>query len=82
MEKIIFLVTDLLPVHFSAFDILFLNGESLLNKPIADRLAALETVITNTPYISICPTYSDGHELFNSVESLGLEGIVSNVGLE
>ncbi|GIO24795.1 DNA polymerase LigD [Oceanobacillus sp. J11TS1] len=70
-------LTDLLPVHFSAFDILFLNGESLLNKPLADRLAALETVITNTPYISICPTYSDGHELFNSVESLGLEGIVS-----
>lgn len=68
---------DLLPVHFSAFDILFFNDESLVNKPLFDRLDILETVITNTPYISICPTYSDGQKLFENVKLLDLEGIVS-----
>lgn len=68
---------DLLPVHFSAFDILFLNDESLVNKPLIDRLEILDNIVTNTPYISTCPTYLDGQELFNSVKLLELEGIVS-----
>ncbi|MDQ0176015.1 ATP-dependent DNA ligase [Bacillus chungangensis] len=67
----------MLPVHFSAFDILFFNNESLVNKLLIDRLEILDNIVTNTPYISTCPTYSDGQELFKSVKSIGLEGIVS-----
>ncbi|MBT2618654.1 MULTISPECIES: RNA ligase family protein [unclassified Bacillus (in: firmicutes)] len=70
-------IKDLLPVHFSSFDILYLNGESLINKPLSERLDTLSTIVENTPFISTCPTYSDGDELYNRVEDLGLEGVVS-----
>ncbi len=70
-------LVGLLPVHFSAFDILLLNDKTLINKPLVDRLDILDSIVANTPYISTCPTYSDGQELFENVRSLGLEGIVS-----
>ncbi|MGG2091556.1 hypothetical protein AB1283_02270 [Bacillus sp. S13(2024)] len=41
-------IKDLLPVHFSSFDILYLNGESLINKPLSERLDTLNTIVENT----------------------------------
>jgi DNA ligase-1 len=66
-----------LPVSFSAFDIIFLNGESLLDKNLASRFEKLQSIITNEPYISLCPTFFDGESLFERVVDLGLEGICS-----
>lgn len=65
-----------LPVHFSAFDVLYLNDKPLINRELAHRLEVLESIVTNDPLISICPTYSDGEMLFEKTEELGLEGIV------
>lgn len=67
----------ILPVHFSAFDILYLNGKSLLNFPLATRLEHLENVVEQTPYISRVSSYEDGEQLFSRMVDLGLEGIVS-----
>ncbi|MBO0994623.1 ATP-dependent DNA ligase [Bacillus sp. SD088] len=64
---------DEIPVHFNAFDILYLNDQSLLNKPLANRLEMLDNIIINTAYLSTCPTYSDGQELFERVKLLELE---------
>jgi DNA ligase-1 len=66
-----------LPVHFSAFDVLYVNNKPLINRDLAHRLDVLESIVTNTYFISICPTYSDGEMLFQKVMELGLEGIVS-----
>lgn len=68
---------DKLPVHFSAFDILYLNDVPQINYPLKDRLNTLDSIVTNNPYISTCPTYTDGEILFKRVKDLGLEGVVS-----
>ncbi|MGH3040450.1 MAG: DNA polymerase LigD [Gaiellaceae bacterium] len=68
---------DKLPVHFSAFDVLYLNEVPQINNPLEERLNSLNSIVTNDPYISICPTFSDGTMLFERVVDLGLEGIVS-----
>ncbi|WP_209124505.1 DNA polymerase LigD [Alkalihalobacillus sp. BA299] len=66
-----------LPVSFSAFDIIFLNGQSLIDKNLAFRFNKLQSIITNEPYISLCPTFSDGEALFEKIVELGLEGVCS-----
>ncbi|MGM0878916.1 MAG: DNA polymerase LigD [Bacillota bacterium] len=68
---------DKLPVHYSAFDILYLNDMPQINFPLEDRLNTLDSIVTNDPYISTCPTYTDGEILFKRVKDLGLEGVVS-----
>ena len=70
-------LSNTLPVMFSAFDIIFLNGESLINKPLSFRFEKLQTLITNEQYISLCPTFSDGEALFEKVVELGMEGVCS-----
>lgn len=68
---------DELPVHFACFDILFLNDVPQINYNLEKRLNTLESIVTNDPYISTCPSYPDGKVLFEKVKELGLEGIVS-----
>ena len=70
-------LTKILPVSLSAFDIIFLNGKSLIGETLSDRLDKLRSIVTNDPFISLCPTFTDGESLFENVVNLGLEGIVS-----
>lgn len=66
-----------LPSHFVAFDILYLNGRDLTKLPLNERLEILNSVISPSNEISICPSSNDGIGLFNRTQELGLEGIVS-----
>lgn len=66
-----------LPVSFSAFDIIYINGQRLINEPLSYRLNKLQSLITNNSYISLCPTFPEGEHLFESVKTQGLEGIVA-----
>src|SRR5690606_5750212 len=68
---------DAMPVHFSAFDILYINGESVTRKTLSERIDILNSVVTNTSTISSCPIYTDGSALFQNTKELKLEGIVS-----
>jgi len=65
------------PVHFAAFDILFLNGESLLNRPLSHRLELLQDVVLPSDAMSVVKTYASGADLFAYAEANGLEGCVS-----
>lgn len=76
-EEKIKILTNKLPVSFSAFDIIFLNGSSLMGESLQSRLKKLQSLITNDSYISLCPTFTDGQSLFENVVELGLEGVVS-----
>lgn len=76
-DEVIKRFQTMLPVHFSAFDVLFINNERIVNKNLAYRLKVLESLIKNDDFISLCPTYLDGEKLFERVVELGLEGIVS-----
>lgn len=65
------------PAHFVAFDLIWLNDVDYRNQKIEDRLEVLNTIIQPSDAISICPTFDNGQQLFQSVASMGMEGIVS-----
>lgn len=65
-----------LRAHFPVWDILYLNGEPMLNKSFTERREALMTVIVNSEALSITPLYEDGEALFLRAKELGQEGIV------
>ena len=66
-----------MPAHFVAFDIIYVNNQSVVSVPLIDRLELLDSIVQPSNSISICPSSSDGQQLFNRVKELGLEGICS-----
>lgn len=67
-------------VSFVAFDVLALDGTSLLAEPIETRRAALTQLLRGAPRaggVMISETFEDGTALLEACERLGLEGIVS-----
>jgi DNA ligase-1 len=67
-----------LPVHFFAFDILRYNGEDVRNRPLTERKALLNAVLTNSTYFSrVLSVEGSGIPLFNTVKERKLEGIVA-----
>jgi bifunctional non-homologous end joining protein LigD len=65
------------PVLLILFDLLRLDGRELLDRPLAERRAALEGVVEESAYWRVPPTYADGDVLMQAAEQQGLEGIVS-----
>ncbi len=66
-----------LPVQYVVFDVLLLDGESLLDRPFAERQEILAGILPEEAPVAICRSLPDGVELFKATGRLGLEGIVS-----
>ncbi len=67
-----------IPVSFIAFDILYLDGRSLVKQPIEERKKILEQVVVTTDLVQVSPFIeSDGISLFDAAKSSNLEGIVA-----
>lgn len=66
------------PVTFVAFDLLYLDGRSLLAEPIEERKELLDELVVKTDCIDIS-TYieGEGKALYAVAEQRGLEGIVA-----
>ena len=65
------------PVLYVAFDLLYLKGESLMDRPLATRQELLHTVVDPGPHLLIsAPIPQSGTALFDQVAALGLEGVV------
>jgi bifunctional non-homologous end joining protein LigD len=64
------------PLRFVAFDLLALDGESLLELPWSARRAQLEQLQLDGPYWQTQEIFDDGAALFAAVCECGLEGIV------
>lgn len=67
-------------LHYYVFDLLFLNGEDLRGRPLAERKVRLQKVLRTLKESRI--RYSDhlmqpGQDLMKTVCSFGLEGVVS-----
>ncbi|MBO0588381.1 hypothetical protein I2483_18445 [Sporosarcina sp. E16_3] len=41
-----------MPVHFSAFDVLYINGVFATGKTLSERIDILNSIVTNTSTIS------------------------------
>lgn len=67
------------PVDFLAFDILWLDGESLLERPVEERRAILERTLVPAKRVQLSQRFdgSTGTRLFDAVSSRGLEGLVA-----
>ncbi|ALS25297.1 DNA ligase [Paenibacillus naphthalenovorans] len=65
------------PVAYMLFDLLYYDGQWVLNKPLSARLELLNQTIIPGPVIQIVPSYDDGAALFQMTRQQGLEGIVS-----
>lgn len=69
------------PIRFYIFDLLFLNGESYLDKPLRERKSTLINTISNSEYISVTKHLESGdpqeiQTFHESQLSGGLEGVV------
>lgn len=67
------------PVHFYAFDILWLDGKSLTAKPLSRRREILESVVANGhEHIHLSPVLDAAAEtLLGAVQAQGFEGIMA-----
>lgn len=68
-------ITTRLRAHFPLWDILYLDGEPMLNKGFMKRREALSTIVQPSETLSVTPLYGDGQALFLKAKELGLEGI-------
>ena len=65
------------PIIYMVFDILYLNGEWIVEKELAERQKLLSSVITPTDSVQIVESFSDGDALYKAVKMQELEGIVA-----
>lgn len=69
--------TKTCPVTFVAFDLLYLDGRSLQNRPLRERKELLDRLFVPTDNISVSPWIEEeGVSLFEAAKERGLEGIV------
>lgn len=69
-------LAKMLPAHFVAFDVLYLNGKDVTKLDQEHRLEILNQIITPSEALTICPTTNDGKLLFSKMIDLGWEGCV------
>ncbi|HYF67920.1 MAG TPA: DNA ligase D [Ohtaekwangia sp.] len=65
------------PIVYYAFDLLRLDGKSLMNEKLLERKEKLKNLINDDGTIKYSGHFEDGRELFEHVKGLGLEGIVA-----
>jgi DNA ligase D-like protein (predicted ligase)/DNA ligase D-like protein (predicted polymerase)/DNA ligase D-like protein (predicted 3'-phosphoesterase) len=66
------------PVQFIAFDLLWLDGEPLLDLPLTERYARLAEVLVETRDVRLSQVvHGRGVDFFEQARELGLEGVVA-----
>lgn len=67
------------PVLYVLFDILYRDGQLLIDRPFCERRAILETVATDGPFWQITSTHRDGAgaTMLEAARQHGLEGVVA-----
>jgi bifunctional non-homologous end joining protein LigD len=66
------------PLVFQAFDLLHLDGRSLLDVPLEQRKRLLELVIRPTSRVQVAPAIeTEGIAFFEAAKAQGLEGVVA-----
>lgn len=65
------------PAAYMIFDLLFYDGEWVLDRPLSSRLELLNQMIAPSSTVQIVPSYPDGEALFQLMRQQGMEGIIS-----
>ncbi len=75
-EAVIEHMKDEIPIIYMVFDCLYVNGESMMDKPLYKRQELLRTIISETEHVRITENFAEGEGLFQAVKEQGLEGII------
>lgn len=67
----------LVPVTYIVFDLLFVNGKSLLDEPLSARSLKLQNILTDADQIKIIEDFTDGPRLYEATKLHQLEGIIA-----
>jgi bifunctional non-homologous end joining protein LigD len=65
------------PLVYYAFDLLWLDGISLVERPLTERKSILADFLAGNKIIRYSEHYTDAVVLFEEMKSMGVEGIVS-----
>jgi bifunctional non-homologous end joining protein LigD len=66
------------PVTFIAFDLLYLDGKSLISRPLSERKKLLDDLFVPAGFVSVSPSIeNEGTALFDAAREQKLEGIVA-----
>jgi bifunctional non-homologous end joining protein LigD len=66
------------PVVFIAFDVIYIDGRSLLKVPLEERKSILDELIVPSPIVQVSPCIEgEGTALFEAAKAKRLEGIVA-----
>jgi bifunctional non-homologous end joining protein LigD len=68
----------IIPVSLFAFDLLWIDGEDLTSRPLEERRAALESIVTAEGPVRLTYfTDAEGVRFFEAARDLGLEGVIA-----
>lgn len=67
------------PVEFIAFDLLWLDGESLMDQPLSERRHLLDRNLVPGPHVQISAMFpgDQGKALFEATTARGIEGVIA-----
>jgi ATP-dependent DNA ligase len=69
-------VQKVVPITYMVFDLLFYNGEWLLQRPLTERLELLRQVILPNASVQPVTSLEEGEALYEVIQQNGMEGIV------
>ncbi|MFC1722185.1 ATP-dependent DNA ligase [Patescibacteria group bacterium] len=74
-------ISEELPLRYYVFDIIYLNGESVMNKPLRERNKILKQIVKKGEVIKIADhletsNVSELSDFFNKAKAMNLEGLI------
>ena len=67
-----------MPVSYVVFDILYANGESVMDRPLRKRKVILHEVLQESEIVSIVDSFPEkGEDYFQAAQKMGIEGVVA-----
>ncbi|MDI6729446.1 MAG: non-homologous end-joining DNA ligase [Thermodesulfovibrionales bacterium] len=71
------ILSGLIPATYVVFDLLYLNGKSIMHKPLAERRDLLRGLFSLSDNVILSESYSEGKKLFKMALKKGFEGIMA-----
>lgn len=76
-ERKIRILSDLIPATYIVFDLLYLNGNFLMDRPFIERRENLSKLFPFFENVILSEIYTEGKKLFERALKLGFEGIMA-----
>ncbi|WP_345784169.1 ATP-dependent DNA ligase [Paenibacillus lacisoli] len=64
------------PVTYMVFDLLYLNGNWVMERPLSERQQLLQQIIRPQSQVQLVHDFPDGESLFKAIEQQGMEGVI------